>query len=306
MYNQGLPKSFVVFVSVIVLIIGIITGSILMKKTNYPVTITSEEQFGRMVYDCVSKYKNEINFKTTIDIGSVDFDGLFREIMDKDTYIGCELFRYDYRYSYDSSGLMNVKLRIQNPAWHRVLLTKWRVKQIAGKLRGLSRYDQIKAVHDYLVATNEYSITIGSAFNALYVNKSACNGYAFSFYAIMEELGIPATVEYGGAHAWNLVELDGEWYNVDCTWDDKGGKTLYYDYFLKSNDDFDGHEHYSATAAKSYDIEKAGPSSYYQKIPPYRTIMIISSFGIMICIYVGYRIIQKVKEERERRAFYGN
>lgn len=306
MYNHGMPRSFYIFVSVVVLIIGLIIGSIFIKRTTYPVLITTPEQFGNMVYDCASHYKTVIKFKTTMDLRSYDFDQLFRDIMDRDTYIGCELFRYDYHYTYDSTGVMNVELRIQNPAWHRVILTKWRVKQIANKLRGLSRYDQIKAVHDYLVVTNEYSYTIGSAFNALYVNKSACNGYAFSFYAIMEELGIPATVEYGGSHAWNLVELDGEWYNVDCTWDDKGGKTIYYDYFLKSNDEFDGHEHYSATAARSYDMEKAGPSNYYHNIPPYKIIMIALAFGLFIGTYVLYRVIQKIKENKEHRAFYGN
>ena len=53
----------------------------------------------------------------------------------------------------------------------------------------------------------------------------------------MQKLGIPAAyiVGYAGeAHAWNLLQLGGEYYCMDVTWDDPVGNpptTYYYDYF---------------------------------------------------------------------------
>lgn len=53
----------------------------------------------------------------------------------------------------------------------------------------------------------------------------------------MQKLEIPTAfvVGYAGeAHAWNLIKLNGEYYNMDVTWDALIGNpatTYYYDYF---------------------------------------------------------------------------
>ncbi|MCQ2518004.1 MAG: hypothetical protein MJ119_04510 [Lachnospiraceae bacterium] len=303
MYRQK-SNSFIIYIVIAVLIAVIVLSVILFNgNTTYPDVVTTDAQFEQMVYECASHYKTKIKFKTSLDLRNYDFDILFRKIMDTDTYIGCELYRYAYHYTFGSDGLMNVELRIDKPSRYRVFMTKLRVKQIAGHLRNLDTYDQVKAVHDYLVSTNEYNMTFDTAYNCLYVNKSACNGYAYSFYAIMEELGVPATVEYGGKHAWNSVQIDGEWYNLDCTWDDNGG--IKYDYFLKSNDDFKDHEHVSGTAAESFDMAKAGPSDYYHRIPPYRELTIIFAFCIPVISYFVIKIIRVMKRRKERKELFG-
>lgn len=64
-----------------------------------------------------------------------------------------------------------------------------------------------------------------------------CAGYAHAFQYCMQKLGIPAAyiVGYAGeAHAWNLLQLGGEYYCMDVTWDDPLGNpptTYYYNYF---------------------------------------------------------------------------
>lgn len=51
-----------------------------------------------------------------------------------------------------------------------------------------------------------------------------CMGYTTTFQLFMDMLGVESMIVRGEAldeeHAWNLVNLDGEWYHVDCTWDD--------------------------------------------------------------------------------------
>ena len=75
-----------------------------------------------------------------------------------------------------------------------------------------------------------------------------CEGYAEAISALMDMAGIP-NVQVSGegrdgssGHAWNKVQLDGVWYNLDATWGDTGRNPSAY--FLRSDAAFqrDGHE----------------------------------------------------------------
>ena len=100
--------------------------------------------------------------------------------------------------------------------------------------------EKVKLVHDYLTNTIQYvngSQYNQSAYSAIVNGKTVCAGYAHAFQYCMQKLGIPAAyiVGYAGeAHAWNLLQLGGEYYCMDVTWDDPVGNpptTYYYDYF---------------------------------------------------------------------------
>jgi hypothetical protein len=47
-----------------------------------------------------------------------------------------------------------------------------------------------------------------------------CEGYAKSFQYLCREVGIPCVTVSSKDHMWNAVRLNGQWYYVDCTWDD--------------------------------------------------------------------------------------
>ena len=124
--------------------------------------------------------------------------------------------------------------------------------------RSENTYDNIKMVHDYLVESIEYDTTISQSniynvYGALVNGRAVCEGYARSFKYLMDELGIPCTLVIGTGtnsqgetenHAWNYVQLNGNWYAIDCTWDDPVSSTGYvsqnskYRYFLKGSNDF--------------------------------------------------------------------
>lgn len=115
---------------------------------------------------------------------------------------------------------------------------------------GMSDYDVVKSLHDYLVThcDYDYRVDVGNmpfishqAQGALLEGTAVCSGYAKAYEALLDAADIPCVTITGyanGYHAWNLVELDGEWYHVDATWDDptnRGGDYISYDYFLKSD-----------------------------------------------------------------------
>ena len=88
------------------------------------------------------------------------------------------------------------------------------------------------AIHDYLVRHIDYEEqedTIYNAYDAMIKGKTICSGYTEAFKTFMDFLGIENTTISGTAgdqqHIWNAVKLDGEWYQVDVTWDDPVGST---------------------------------------------------------------------------------
>lgn len=103
-------------------------------------------------------------------------------------------------------------------------------------------YDKERYVHDALVRNVQYVRSAEmsqSAYSALVNGRTVCAGYARAFQYLMQRLGISCyycTGYAGESHAWNIVCLEGEYYNTDVTWDDTGDGT--YDYFNKTDADY--------------------------------------------------------------------
>lgn len=94
----------------------------------------------------------------------------------------------------------------------------------------MSDLDKALFLHDYLVSNVAYSMDGGTAdaydcyntVGALLNGKAVCQGYAVAYCQLLEQAGIESAVVSSTAnnHAWNMVKLDGVWYQADCTWDD--------------------------------------------------------------------------------------
>lgn len=117
-------------------------------------------------------------------------------------------------------------------------------------LDGLTDYQKVYAIYDYITETvrydyanlNDDSHLLKYTGYAALVNKTAvCQGYANLFYRLALEADVDARIisgDGGGPHAWNIVALDGMYYNLDSTWDE--GQP-YFSWFLLSPDSFYRH-----------------------------------------------------------------
>lgn len=96
----------------------------------------------------------------------------------------------------------------------------------------LSDYETVRAIYNYMCnnISYDYDNLSDSAYKLKYtayaalINKTAvCQGYANLFYRLALECGIDARLisgtGNGGGHGWNIVELDGLYYDLDATWD---------------------------------------------------------------------------------------
>ena len=114
----------------------------------------------------------------------------------------------------------------------------------------MSDYSKVKAVHDYVCELITYTNDVDNAssvYGAYVRGKGLCNSYALCMYKLLVEAGVPCHWIGGSAgtgrdsagHAWNIVKLGDQWYNLDATWDDADNDKISYDYFLKGPADFD-------------------------------------------------------------------
>ncbi len=107
---------------------------------------------------------------------------------------------------------------------------------------GLSGAEAALYVHDMLIAAYSYdeSEEIFDVYRFLTEKKGVCQAYSLCYMAVLRKLGIPCfmVVSEEMNHSWNLLEIDGQWYHVDLTYDDprpdRPGQ-VYHDHFLLSD-----------------------------------------------------------------------
>lgn len=87
-----------------------------------------------------------------------------------------------------------------------------------------SDYAKALWLHDWLLNQLDYdnSLKWASAESALTRGWGTCQAYESAYSKLLSAAGIEnAEIRdtYDG-HTWNAFKIDGEWYQVDCTWDD--------------------------------------------------------------------------------------
>ena len=93
---------------------------------------------------------------------------------------------------------------------------------------GMDVYAKEFAINNYVVSHVKYdnSLTLATAYDALFKHDAVCNGYAWLTYDMLNAAGIPNRIITGtgfyrnqsGFHAWNEVDLNSKWYMLDTTW----------------------------------------------------------------------------------------
>lgn len=167
-------------------------------------------------------------------------------------------FRYGYGYEDDGvSSVVNCTLTFRF-SYHTTASQEAELTTAIGallatelNLSGKSEYEKVRAIYDYLCENIVYDYTNlnneaytlkYSAYAALIKGTAVCQGYANLFYRLANAVGLDARIvsgtSRGQGHAWNIVKVDGKYYNIDSTWD--AGRERY-DYFLKGSANFAEH-----------------------------------------------------------------
>ena len=120
--------------------------------------------------------------------------------------------------------------------------------------------EKILYTNNYLCRLCEYDYTLKdtahSIYGALVAKEPVCDGYSKAFKYLLKKVNINSILATSAemVHAWNMVELNDNYYHIDVTWNDGMpgvGKTSY-DYFLTSDEEFltRGTGHYNWVASQ--------------------------------------------------------
>ncbi len=104
-----------------------------------------------------------------------------------------------------------------------------KVSEILTAVQGKSDWEKLEYFHDYIVLHNNFvkddNGSTTTIYNSFIGGNIQCAGYAKSMHYLCDLAGIEAMTVVGtndanSSHAWNVVKIDGKWYNLDTTWDD--------------------------------------------------------------------------------------
>lgn len=220
-----------------------------IATTEAPGTVKSYEELVNAVIHYTEKFTStfQIEYKgSTADLENM-INKVYEELRVKNEYLYYHIVKRNIEYTYTAKrATISVK--------HEYLTNYEQERYVNGKVKAivdsmpdnLSIYDQVKYVNDYIVQNTQYgefsNASPHSAYAVAMEGVGVCQGYALLASKLFNELGIPTKYVVGevesGPHAWNLVQIDNEWYHVDVTWNDPlpdRGNKVRYDYFLKTD-----------------------------------------------------------------------
>ena len=130
----------------------------------------------------------------------------------------------------------------------------------------ISWYDLYVYLHDFITQNVSYNYndmgepTNSNVIGALINKTCTCHGYTMAFNYLCRAYGITTAVGTGmggEAHIWSVVPYQGEWYNIDNTYDDNERLNNYsfHENFMLSDEAL-----YNSQGCKNY---KEGESGYY-------------------------------------------
>ena len=145
---------------------------------------------------------------------------------------------------------------------------KAEIDKIVAQVEGMDDFEKALYIHDYIVLNSEYDLELleiletegkltgelrserYTEYSVLINGTGICGSYALAYRALMNAAGVDCLYLSSQQmnHAWNMVKIDGEWYHVDCCWDDPVPDT-YGDarrtYFLRTDAEIMELNHYS-------------------------------------------------------------
>ena len=113
-------------------------------------------------------------------------------------------------------------------------------EQLANEFNYGTDYEKVKRVYEYICnsISYDYSNTKASMWSALGEGSSICTGFADSFYQICKDMGLNVYIINSLSHAYDIIEIDGDYYIADLTQDCGKSPNNYQAMFIGTDNSF--------------------------------------------------------------------
>ena len=137
-----------------------------------------------------------------------------------------EAFALEYGFQYDNGEKQVIGWQITDPEEK----VRWVVDHYVRE--DMTEREKAWVLHNWIITNHHYWNGSEESYDSatlLTQGYGVCEAYSFAYYYLLKEAGMAVAwfsgdggeAEVGDAgHQWNLVRVDGQWYHVDCTWDD--------------------------------------------------------------------------------------
>lgn len=209
----------------------------------YGITPTKYEEFESYIYNELYNFPDEIDGLRHYGISTNDIVAIYSKIINDnpDLFYVTSSFEYSYypdytvasiypEYAFDSSqidsaqetfdaGVKNILKSVDDSMTD---LQKCLV--LHDKICDMATYPDLGGYDEETGTYENDRVWYHSAYGLFYDGNIVCAGYTLLYSYLLKALNIP--VEYVVSdtmgHAWNKVMIDGDWYNIDLTFDDLG------------------------------------------------------------------------------------
>ena len=216
-------------------------GITLKVEWNEPV-LGQETMFHVSASGGSGKYKFSMEVPGYTDPDVLSYESVADPDYWKETKYTDECSSHDYMFTMMASGtyhfrfyVMDIKgnmyylrtnffIQVSSPDYPSVnSIVQSAVAQCNAETDG-SDYAKALWLHDWLLNQLDYdkSLIWSSAESALTRSWGTCQAYESAYSKLLSAAAIEnaETRDTYDGHTWNAFKIDGEWYQVDCTWDD--------------------------------------------------------------------------------------
>ena len=220
---------------------------------NYYVTINTQEELEEFFYEKLYEEAEKYDIQTLYNAIQYDHTELFwMQGVSGETSAniryqnGLATMEWTLSMSVDASPLFSSNQELYSAAD----IMNWTVGFLLADAPTTNEYDKLVFFNDWLKTWNTYNQKhlensnyplAHTAYSAFTSNAEAdigpvCQGYAYALKYLCDKAGIHSVVVTGDLyqtgsapdpHAWNAVEIDGNWYAIDVTANDSLGTDIY-------------------------------------------------------------------------------
>lgn len=237
--------------------------------TNYSTSKLSFEEY---------LVENIKSFNTTIDISSYSISktnsDVIKETLNKIRLTHPEFFCLGSNFSVGYYGNTIKLLRLeytctQEEYAQQLATVDNKFNEILSKLdNSMSDKEKALVVHDYLCTNFYYDHTasIFDMYNFVTEGSGVCQSYMLAYNYILNKLNIESfpVISDDINHTWNMANLDGEYYQIDVTWDDYSYQLLgwaNHNYFMLTDSEMSS-THGNSWYIYDYDDVSATDTTY--------------------------------------------